>query len=55
MHCVFVGVALHIMFWRFLAASRRVEETVYVNKKSNVNENSYSVHSLILIILIKAA
>ena len=46
---------MHIMIWGFLAASCMNEETVSVNKKSDVNENFYSVHTLILITLIKAA
>ena len=38
---------MHIMFGGFLAASCMGEETVCVNKKSDVNENFYSVHTLI--------
>ena len=37
-------VRYDITFWRFLAASCRGEETVCV-KKSDVNENFYSVHT----------
>ena len=46
---------MHIMFWGFFAASYMGEETECVNKKSDVNKNFYSVHTLILITLIKAA
>ena len=43
------------MFWVFVVASCMGEETVCVNKKSDVNENVCSVQILILMTLIKAA
>ena len=43
---------MHIMFWGFLAASCMGEE---MNKKSDVHEIFYNVHTLTLITLIEAA
>ena len=50
-----MGVALYNDIMFLVIESCKVEETVCLIKKSNANEISYSVRTLILITLIEAA